>query len=285
MTWFDESLHASVTNQGYTQRFEVSRVVFEQKSDVQDLIIFETPAFGRVLALDGVVQTTEGDEFIYHEMLVHVPMMAHGAARRVLIIGGGDGGALREALRHPVERATMVEIDPAVIDLCRSHMPSLSDDAFDDPRAEVIIADGIRFMAETDRTFDVIIVDSTDPIGPGEVLFTEAFYADCRRRLAPGGVLVTQCGVPFFQPSEVTDSHARLRPHFADVGFYVIAVPTYVGGFMTLGWASDAPELRQAPLSVLKERFAGADFSTRYYTPAVHRGAFALPPYIQRLLA
>jgi len=284
MTWFDEGLHDGVTGQGYTQRFEVTRIIHREASEIQELLVFETPRFGRVLALDGVIQTTEGDEFIYHEMLVHVPMVAHGNARRVLIIGGGDGGALREVLRHPVERATMVEIDRSVVDLCREHMPSLSAGAFEDPRADLIIADGIRYVAESADTFDVIIVDSTDPIGPGEVLFTEAFYADCKKRLTPGGVLVTQCGVPFFQGSEVTDSYRRLTPHFADVGFYVIAVPTYIGGFMTLGWATDDAGLRSRTVEEIAGRVGRLGLDTRYYTPGVHVGAFALPGYVAELI-
>ncbi len=283
--WFDESLHEDWTQKGYTQRFQVTRVIHESASDFQSLVVFETPTFGRVLALDGVIQTTEADEFIYHEMMAHVPVLAHGNAKTVLIVGGGDGGVLREILRHPgVEAATMVEIDRTVVDLCREHMPSLSDGAFDDPRAELIITDGIRYVAETERRFDAIIVDSTDPIGPGEVLFTSEFYGSCKRRLTPGGVLVTQNGVPFFQGREVTDTFRRMRPHFEDPSFYVTVVPTYVGGMMTLGWGSDAAELRRVPESVLAERFAASGIETRYYTPAVHVGAFALPPYISDLM-
>jgi len=282
--WFDESLHDGVLDQGYTQRFQVTRVVRHEKSEFQDLLIFDTPAFGRVLAIDGIIQTTEQDEYCYHEMLVHVPLFAHGAARRVLIIGGGDGGALREVLRHGVEKATMVDIDRTVIDLCSEYMPSLSAGAFDDPRTDLLIADGIRYVAECDARFDVIIVDSTDPIGPGEVLFSQEFYADCKRCLNPGGILVTQNGVPVFQPDEVRNTHARLKPLFADASFYLTVVPTYVGGMMTLGWGTDDAALRHVPETVIAERFARAGFSTRYYTPAVHVGAFALPPFISRLM-
>jgi spermidine synthase len=284
VNWFEEDLHDRVLGHGYTQRFRVSRVIHNEKTDFQELMIFETPAFGRVLALDGITQTTERDEFIYHEMLAHVPLLAHGRARRVLIIGGGDGGVLREVLRHPVDHATMVEIDGRVIDLCREHLPALSADAFDDPRARVLVDDGIKFMADTTETFDAIIVDSSDPVGPNEVLFTDAFYADCRRRLSPGGILITQSGVPFLQRSEVIEGYKRLKPHFADVAFYVIAVPTYVGGFMTLSWASDDADLRRQPESVLSERYAAVGLATHYYSPAVQRGAFALPPYISRLM-
>ena len=264
---------------------DVGNILYEDKTEHQHLVIFENPLLGRVMTLDGVVQVTEADEFIYHEMLSHVPIMAHGDARRALIIGGGDGGTLREVLKHQsIEKAVMVEIDRTVVDLCIKYMPKINDGAFDDPRAELIITDGVKFMAESDQTFDVIMIDSTDPIGPGGVLFTEAFYADCKKRLTPGGVLVTQNGVPFFQPAEVTDSYHRLKSSFADVSFYVAPVPTYYGGYMTLGWATDNADLRTLPTEVLAGRFAAAGLSPRYYTPAVHTGAFALPGYISALM-
>lgn len=281
MTWFDEALHDGVLDQGYTQRFKVERVIFRQQTDVQDLIIFETPAFGRVLALDGVIQTTEGDEFIYHEMLAHVPLFAHRRARRVLIVGGGDGGALREVLRHDVESVTLVEIDRSVIDICRKHLPGLSAGAFDDARLDLVIGDGAAYVADADAAaFDVVIVDSTDPIGAAEALFGEAFYADCRRCLAPGGILVAQNGVPFLQGDEVTQTHRRLNALFADATFYVVPVPTYIGGVMTLAWACDDESLRGRPVSELRDRFMAARLGTRYYTPTVHVAAFALPGYV-----
>lgn len=277
--WFNETLHA-----GVQQRLEISRVLYREKSDHQDIILFENPFFGRVLALDGIVQTTTRDEFFYHEMLAHVPLLAHGAARDVLIIGGGDGGVLREVLRHPVARATLVELDRTVIDLCAEHMPSLSDGAFDDPRTKLVIGDGLTFVADTDQTFDLIIVDSTDPVGPGEVLFSAAFYRDSKRCLKPGGVMVTQNGVPFFQGPELTAAWKRLSPTFEDVTFYTVPVPTYVGGLMTLGWATDTPGLRQTAVDVLAERYAAVGLSTRYYTPQIHGAAFMLPGAITELL-
>ncbi|MDX9862389.1 MAG: polyamine aminopropyltransferase [Rhodospirillales bacterium] len=284
MTWFTEALYADPSHGGYAQTFHVSRELVRRKTDFQELVIFDNPYHGRVLALDGIIQTTERDEFVYHEMLAHVPLFAHGSPKRVLIVGGGDGGILREVLRHPVENATLVEIDGAVVDLCREHLPGLSAGAFDDPRTRLIIGDGIRFVAETTETFDLIIVDSTDPVGPGEGLFTEAFYGDCKKRLTPGGVVVTQNGVPHFQPEELARSGRRLRPHFADVSCYLAVVPTYVGGFMAMGWATDDVGLRKLTEAELAPRFARAGFSTRYYSPAVHAAAFALPPFIGKLM-
>ncbi|HAE04091.1 MAG TPA: polyamine aminopropyltransferase, partial [Rhodospirillaceae bacterium] len=191
------------------------------------------------------------DEFVYHEMMAHVPILAHGAARAVLIIGGGDGGMAREVLKHSNTLVTMVEIDGAVVDFCQEHLPNHSAGAFDNPRLDLIIADGAQFVKETERRFDVILVDSTDPIGPGAVLFTAEFYADCKRCLTPGGVVVTQNGVPFVQPEEVTNSYRRLGESFTDVHFYRAAVPTYQGGDMAFGWASDNAQLRQVAVSEL----------------------------------
>jgi len=281
--WFDENLYRSLGT-GYTQRFEVTRVVCREKTDYQELMIFETPSFGRVLALDGIIQTTEKDEFAYHEMLAHVPLFAHGTPARVLIVGGGDGGILREVLRHrTVEKATLVEIDRTVVERCRKHLPSLNVGAFEDPRTELVIADGIEYVAQSDETFDVIIIDSTDPMGPGEGLFGETFYAGCKRRLGGGGVLAAQNGVPFFQADELVRTRRRLMPIFADVAFYATAVPTYVGGLMALAFATDDARLRRLSEAVIGERFAAARFGTRYYTPAVHIAAFTLPRFLEEL--
>ena len=279
MAWHEETLHADVR-----QRLRMSRVLYREKTGLQELVVFENDTLGRVLSLDGVIQTTEGDEHAYHEMLAHVPILAHGAVADVLIIGGGDGGCLREVLKHPVERVVLVEIDAGVIDLCREWLPALSDGAFDDPRTHVEIADGAAFVADTDMRFDLVIVDSTDPIGPGAILFGAAFYADCRRCLRADGILVTQNGVPFLQGSELVDSHRRLSRLFTDVAFYLTVVPTYNGGAMTLGWASDRREHRAVSREVLAARYDAAGLATRYYNPDVHRAAFALPNVIRAML-
>lgn len=273
--WFDEALGV-----GLQLGLEVESVLFREKTDHQDLVIYQTAQWGRVMALDGIMQVCERDEFIYHEMLTHVPMLAHGGAREVCIIGGGDGGMLREALRHPVARVTMIEIDDSVVELSKTWLPSISGGAFDDPRADLVIADGARFMAETDRSFDVIIVDSTDPMGPGEVLFTSEFYGHCKARLNPGGVMTTQSGVVMIQGGELTTTVRRLGKHFADTHGYIAAVPTYAGGFMAFGWGTDDFSLRQISADRLRERFTAINLDTRYYNPDLHRGAFALPSYI-----
>jgi spermidine synthase len=273
--WSVEPLHAD-----YALALREERVIFDSETEHQRIRLFENARFGRVLTLDDVVQTTEGDEFVYHEMLAHVPIFAHGAARRVLIVGGGDGGMAREVLRHAsVEHVTMVEIDRGVVDFCREHLPALSAGAFDDPRLELVIADAAAYVRERPERFDVIISDSTDPVGPGEALFTESFYARAKDRLAPGGILVTQNGVPFLQGDELRATMAAFRALFADPACYLATVPTYAGGPMAFGWGTDG-EARATPLEVLEGRFAAAGIATRHYSPAVHAAAFALPPWV-----
>ncbi len=278
--WVEETLHDDLHI-----KLKADRVLYDSKTEHQRLVLFENATFGRALALDDVLQTTEADEFIYHEMLAHVPILAHGTARRVLILGGGDGGMLEEVLKHRgVEQVTMVDIDDTVVELSKQHLRTICGDAFEDPRGELVIADAAAFVKDCDQSYDVVIVDSTDPIGPGEALFTQGFYADCKSCLAEGGVLVTQNGVPFLQSGELAGTLACLRPLFADTTCYLATVPTYVGGPMAFGWASDDSALRETPLETLRNRFANAAIETRYYTPEVHQAAFVLPPYIRTLM-
>jgi len=269
----------------YGQQFSVDKVYFESKTEHQHLMIFHNALFGRVMVLDGIVQTTERDEFIYHEMLTHVPIISHGSVKRVLIIGGGDGGILREVCKHPtIEAITQVEIDQAVIDMAKEYLPGHSDGAYDDPRANIVIADGIEFINSTEEKFDLIISDSTDPIGPGEVLFTSNFYQGCKRCLNGNGILVTQNGVAFMQMDEVTETADKLAPLFADWHFYGASIPTYIGGIMTFAWATDNIEARRLSLETIRERFKLADIDTRYYNPEIHQAAFALPQYILKAI-
>ena len=277
--WSVERLHPD-----HSQALREDRVLYDSATKHQRLRVLENPTFGRVLTLDGVVQTTEGDNFIYHEMMAHVPVLAHGQARRVLIIGGGDGGMAREVLRHAsVTHVTMVEIDAGVVEFSKEYLPSLSAGAFDDPRLDLVIADGAEFIRSTEGGFDVIIVDSTDPIGPGEVLFTDTFYGHAKRALTPGGILVTQNGVPFMQGDELTNTMRAFKALFADWGCYMATIPTYAGGPMAFGWGTDRPA-RDVSLEVLEARFAQSGLVPDYYTPAVHKGAFALPGYVSKLM-
>jgi spermidine synthase len=277
--WFDEVLH-----DGVGQRLEVDEVLFEGKTEFQDIQILRNRKFGKIMTLDGVVQTTEGDEFVYHEMFAHVPLLAHGNVKRVLIIGGGDGGLLEEVLKHNVEHVTEVELDGGVVEISRKHLTSICGNAYDDPRTELIIGDGAKFVAETDQRYDAVLVDSTDPIGPGAVLFTREFYANCKRCLNPGGVLVTQNGVPFVQGDELKSSVSHFRTLFADGSAYVISCPTYALGFMALGWASDDAALRQQSVETIQARFDALGIDTQYYNPAIHVAAFALPNFMLKLI-
>ncbi len=277
--WIDETLYP-----GWGQRFRIVRELARSTIAMQDIVIVETEMHGRVLLLDGAVQITEADEFVYQEMIVHVPLLAHGNAKRVLIIGAGDGGVLRRVLQHrQVEVAVMVEIDGEVIRLAREFLPKIGGSAWSDPRATVIVGDGIDHVAKAaDSSFDVIIVDSTDPAGVGETLFTDAFYQQCARVLAPDGLVANQSGVPFMQPHELTTTSRRRARHFAYVGAYVVAVPTYVGGFMTLGLASRTRPIAMDDVAEIRRRAdaAGILGLTRYWSPDVQAASFALPPYI-----
>ena len=279
--WRNERLYP-----GWGQRFAVTRVLAHETSPYQEIEVIETESHGRVLLLDGVVQVTERDEFVYQEMIAHVPLLLHGDARRVLIVGAGDGGVLRRVLQHQtVHKAVMVEIDAAVIRLSRAHLPGIGGAAWDDPRATVIVADGIATVADAPAaSFDVIIVDSTDPEGVGEVLFTEAFYRDCARVLGPAGVLVNQAGVPFMQADELAQSSARRARAFAHVTAYAVAVPTYVGGLMAIGVACNTP-LHLPGVDEITRRAERAGLTgCRYWSPPVQAAAFALPPYMAAAL-
>ena len=282
-SWINETLYPH-----WGQRFMVRRELARVQSPFQDIAIFDSFSHGRVMVLDGVIQITEADEFVYQEMLAHVPLLAHGSAESVLIIGAGDGGVLRRVLQHRgVRRAVMVEIDGEVIRLSKAFLPAIAGDAWTDPRAEVIVGDGIDYVKRaSDAAFDVIIVDSTDPIGVGEVLFTDAFYENCARILTARGVVVNQCGVPFMQADELRETSQRRRRFFPHVTAYVAAVPTYVGGFMTLGWAAKDSTMTAVPLAEIRRRAetTGLSDATRYWTPEIHVGAFNLPPYISQHL-
>jgi spermidine synthase len=267
---------------GFRMTYAVERVLYEMQTEHQHLVLFEHPFFGKMLMLDGATQVTSKDEFVYHEMMTHVPIFAHGNPREVLIVGGGDCGIAEEVLKHKsVKRLTQVEIDASVVEFSKEHFPEFTKPVLADRRFELVIDDGMNYVAKTDRRFDIIIVDSTDPLGPGKVLFSEKFYAACRRCMAKGGLLITQNGVPIFQAGELTATISRFRKLFADGYCYVAAIPTYVGGHMAMGWATDNTKLRHASVKTIAGRYKKAgSFPTKYWTPEVHVAAFALPRFI-----
>jgi len=277
--WIAETLFDDL---GFRMSYQVDNVLYEMQTEHQHLVLFEHPFFGKMLMLDGATQITKRDEFIYQEMMSHVPLFAHGQARDVLIIGGGDCGIAEEVLKHKsLKSVVQVEIDESVVEFSKEHFPEFTKPVFRDKRFESVIADGMKYVAETERRFDVIIVDSTDPQGPGAILFTREFYAACKRCMAAGGVMVTQNGVPFFQPDELISSVGMFKSLFADGACYVAAIPTYVGGHMAMGWAAKDKKLRQHPVRTIAARYKKAgSFKTRYWTPEVHVAAFALPRFI-----
>jgi spermidine synthase len=270
--WYEEKLHSA-----WRARFEVSNLVFEEKSEFQRIAVFDNENYDRILMIDDIVQLSTRDEFIYHEMMAHMALFSIENPASVLIIGGGDGGIMREALRHPsVTSVTLCELDETVINISKKYLPTVPAGAFDDPRARIEIMDGAKFMAETPKTFDAILVDSTDPIGPGEVLFSESFYANCARCLKPGGVLVTQQGAPVFQGAELRNSLSKLRPNFVFTSFFLLSPASYFGGNFALGFSSNAAKAK-APLR--KE----PRIETRYYSPEMHAAAFVIPNYIKQI--
>jgi spermidine synthase len=282
--WIAETLFDEL---GFRMTFEVDKVLYELQTEHQHLMLFEHRFFGKMLMLDGATQISKKDEFIYQEMMSHVPLFAHGKAVDVLIVGGGDCGIAEEVLKHKtVKRLTQVEIDPAVIAFAKEHFPEFTGPVFADKRFESVIDDGAKYVVETDRRFDAIIVDSTDPIGPGKILFGGKFYAGCKRCMKPGGVLVTQNGVPFFQHDELASTMLKFRRLFANASCYVAAIPVYVGGHMAMGIATDDKRLRHHPVKTIAARYRKAgSFKTMYWTPEVHVAAFAQPRFIADLVA
>ena len=282
--WIPETLFDDL---GFRMSFQVDKVLYELQTEHQHLVLFEQPYFGKMLMLDGATQISKRDEFIYQEMMSHVPLFAHGNAQDVLIIGGGDCGIAEEVLKHKeVKSLTQVEIDEKVVEFAKEHFPEFTGPVFADKRFESVIDDGAKYVARTDRRFDVIIVDSTDPMGPGKILFGEKFYSGCRRCMKKGGVLVTQNGVPFFQKNELTSTMSKFRRLFADASCYVAAIPVYVGGHMAMGIASDNKQVRRHPAKTIAQRYRKAgSFTTKYWTPEVHVAAFAQPRFIADLVA
>ncbi len=263
--------------------YQFSKELHQEQTPYQSMRVVESAFYGRMLLLDGIVQTTEKDEFVYHEMLTQVPLMAHPAPERVLIIGGGDGGMLRETLRHPgVRKAVLVEIDERVVEISKKFLPSISGGCFADPRVEALYCDGARYVKETSERFDVVLVDSSDPIGPATVLFQKEFYADIAQILTPDGVLVRQTGSTFLQPEEQANALEILREVFRHNALYVFPVPTYIGGFFSASFSSQTINPLAVTEEQISERFGPLRGQTNYYNPEAHVAAFKLPEYVKK---
>ncbi len=260
----------------------IDRQVYTGESDFQKIDVFDTTEFGRMLTLDGAVMLTEKDEFIYHEMIVHVPMAANPDIRRVLVIGAGDGGVIRELVKYPyVEKIDLVEIDKQVVDVCRQYFPALTR-GFDDPRVKLYFEDGVRFVRRCEEEYDLIIVDSTDPFGPGEGLSTREFYGSCYNAIRDNGILVNQHETPCYgEYAEVVfREHRKISKTFPVARVYQAHIPTYPSGHWLFGFASDGIE----PINDRIEQWNALGIQTRYYNTELHRGCFALPNYVKDIL-
>lgn len=256
----------------------VNKVLCSEQTPFQKLAILDTVEFGRMLTLDNVIQTTVKDEFVYHEMITHVGLNTHPNPRQVLVIGGGDGGSIREVVKHQqVEKARMVEIDGRVIEAAKEFLPELSC-GYADPRVEILVDDGIKHVKNHQDAYDMIVVDSTDPVGPAKGLFNEAFYQNVHSALKEDGLFVAQTESPFFNRKLIKDIHQVLRGIFPIVRLYMVYIPTYPGGMWTFTMGSKSHDPVQAALDDL------GNFNNKYYSPAVHRSAFVLPPFVEELV-
>jgi len=259
--------------------FKVEKILLSKKSKFQDLMVFETKSHGRVLTLDGLVMVTEKDEFIYHEMIAHVPLYSHPNPKKVLIIGGGDGGTAREVLRHKsIEQVDMVEIDEEVINASKEFLPTMSV-AFKDSRLNLIIGDGVEFVKDKKDEYDVIIIDSTDPISIGEGLFTRKFYSDCKKALKEGGILVNQSESPFYDPKWVEGIYDKLNDIFKVVKSYTAFCPTYPA-IWSFGYClKDGGEVK-----FNEEAYKSDNLEFKYYNKDIHFASFSLPTFMKKIV-
>lgn len=274
--WYDETFDDQ-TRLG----LRVEKTLFSGQSDYQKIEVIETVGFGRVLVIDNVFMTSEYDEFLYHEMLAHPALTTAPRIERVLVIGGGDGGTVREVLRHPdVKECLMIEIDELVVDVSKEYLPGIGT-AWDDPRLDLRFIDGIDYVKTSkDEKFDVILLDGTDPIGPGAVLFDETFYEGCKRMLTDDGVMALQSESPLLMMDVFVETQHKLRKLFAEVHPYLGPVPLYGTGVWSWSWCSNTGE----PLRAVHERQEAIVEGSKAYNPELHQAIFALPNYVKRAL-
>lgn len=279
--WIKETLFDD-----YQVNYKIDNSLHDEETPFQSMEIVDSLRFGKMLLLDGVVQTTEKDEFVYHEMMTHVALFSHPDPKKVLIIGGGDGGILREVLKHKnIEKATMVEIDGRVVEFCKKHLPTLSAGAFDEPRTDLVIDDGAKFVKNTNEKYDVVIVDSCDPIGPATVLFTQEFYGDIKNCMNPDGILIRQSGSSVMQPDELRDAIKFLNSVYKHNAVATMNVPTYAGGLFCMTFSSDSIDPLAVKEASVEEKFNAANFNTDYYNSGVHYGSLRVPQYIKKIIS
>lgn len=266
----------------YGMKWRGKELLFQGKSAFQTVEVYDTVSHGRMLLIDGLLMTSERDEFVYHEMIAHVPLFLHPRPRRVLVVGGGDGGTVRETLRHPsVEHVDLVEIDGMVVDAARRFLPTTAA-CLADARVSVRIEDGVKYMAAPGEAYDVILIDSTDPIGPAAPLFGPEFYADVKRRLTADGLVVAQGECPFYRLDVQKALAQVVRGAFGSSALYNYHNLTYPGGLWSFVAASKVPRDLAAPDAA---RAAALQPQLRYYNVETHKAAFALPEFMKRGLA
>ncbi|MBW1730378.1 MAG: polyamine aminopropyltransferase [Deltaproteobacteria bacterium] len=275
--WFNDSVEFG---HGCRVSIRIKNVLCFYRSEYQEIAIFETEKLGRMLVLDGITMLTEFDEFAYHEMIVHVPLLVHPNPTRILVIGGGDGGTVRELLKHPeVEQIHVCELDREVVKACRKYLPSLAF-SFDDPKVQVFYEDGAKFVEENPETYDIIIVDSTDPIGPGQILFQRKFYEDMKKSLKSDGIVVTQCESLYLHKHVIGGVASFAREIYPKLGYYCSLVPTYPSGLIGFFFCSN----KYDPIDDLSEERASKLPGLKYYTPRLHRASFVLPKFGEEIL-
>lgn len=257
---------------------QATQTLHTEQTPYQHLAIVDTLPFGRVLFLDGIIQTTTKDEFVYHEMITHPALNTHGSPKRALVIGGGDGGTIRELIKYPtIEKVTLVEIDARVVENAKEYLPEISCE-LDNPKVEVRYEDGVKHVQEHKNTYDIICVDSPDPIGPAEGLFAKEFYQNLYEALTEDGIFVAQTESPWFTESLIRRVHKDISSIFPITKVMLAFIPSYPGGMWTFTMGSK----KHNPLEVAADKFPG--YKTRYYTPEVHKAAFQLPPFVQEML-
>lgn len=262
---------------------KVNKQLFSAKSEFQRIDVFESKEFGRFLTLDGYMMLTEKDEFIYHEMITHVPMAVHPNAETVLVIGAGDGGVIRELTRYlEIKQIDLVEIDEMVVDVCKEYLPKTAC-RFEDERVHVYFEDGLKFVRGCEGRYDLIIVDSTDPFGPGEGLFTKEFYGNCYKALKEDGIMVNQHESPFYEgdANAMKRAHKRIVESFPISRVYQAHIPTYPSGHWLFGFASK----KYHPVTDIRdEAWKERKLKTGYYNTNLHKGSFCLPNYVEEML-
>jgi spermidine synthase len=276
--WFYETLYPDI-KLGLR-----GKLIYKKKTPYQDLRIYKSSRFGNVLVLDGAIQTTQKDEFIYHEMLTHPVLFLHPNPKNILVIGAGDGGVLREVLKHKIKKAVLVEIDEEVIKLSKKYLASICRNSFENKKVEIVIEDGAKFIKNTKEKFDIAIIDSPDPVGVAKVLFSKRFYENIYSVLTPEGIMIRQTGSTILQKGELKQNYNILKEKFRYLAVQLACIPTYIGGFFSFIIASKKIDPYKASYKEILNRYKNLKLKTKYYNPEIHFASLVLPNYVEEEL-